>query len=107
MADIYKGDDTNAFGQNFIRIDLVNDSNYTISKCIFQCGPIQKIYTRPQFPLYVNFSHVESERLYQTSECYLQVFDEKGLRQTCKGSLTFTARPKVVENEYRRTSNNC
>ena len=54
----------------------------------------------------MNFSHVESERLYQQSECFLQIFDEKGLRKTCKGSLTFTAQPKVVDNEYRRTSYN-
>ena len=106
MTTIYKGDDTNAFGENFIKIDVKNDAGYTISKCIFQCGPIQKVYVRPQFPIYVNFSHVESERLYQQSECFLQIFDEKGLRKTCKGSLTFTAQPKVVDNEHRRTSYN-
>lgn len=112
MTTIYKGDDTNAFGQNFIKIDLVNASGYTISKVIFQCGPIQKVFIRPQFPIYVNFSHVESQRLYQLSECYLQVFDEKGLRQTCKGTLTFTAQPQVIADERNnrpelRTSYNC
>ncbi len=104
MTTIYKGDDTNAFGENFIKIDVQNTAGYTISKCIFQCGPIQKVFVRPQFPIYVNFSHVESERLYQQSECFLQIFDEKGLRKTCKGSLNFTAQPKVVDNEYRRTT---
>lgn len=103
MTTIYKGDDTGAFGQNFIKIDLQNNQGFTISKCIFQCGPIQKVFVRPQFPIYINFSHVESDKLHQLSECFLQVYDEKGLRQTCKGSLTFTAQPKVVENEYRRT----
>lgn len=107
MTTIYKGDDTGAFGQNFIKIELQNNPGFVISKCIFQCGPIQKVFIRPQFPIYINFSHVESDKLYQLSECYLQVFDEKGLRQTCKGSLTFTAQPKVVDNEYRRTSYNC
>lgn len=99
MTAIYKGDDTNAFGQNFIQINLNETAGYNISKVIFQCGPIQKVFVRPQFPIYVNFSSVESERLQQVSECYLQVFDEKGLRQTCEGTLTFTAKSKVVNNE--------
>lgn len=102
MTTIYKGDDTNAFGQNFIKVTLKNDAGYTISKVIFQCGPIQKVYVRPQFPIYIDFTHVESKRLKQESECYLQVFDEKGLRQTCKGTLTFTAKAQVVEDEYRQ-----
>lgn len=102
MTSIFKGDDTGAFGQNFIKIDFTNADQYTISKCIFQCGPVQKVYTRPQFPIYVNFTHEESKRLYQASECYLQVFDEKGLRQTCTGTLTFTAKPQVIADESRR-----
>ena len=102
MTAIYKGDDTNAFGQNFIQINLNETAGYNISKVVFQCGPIQKVFVRPQFPIYVNFSAVESERLQQVSECYLQVFDEKGLRQTCEGTLTFTAKSKVVNNERPR-----
>lgn len=105
MTTMYKGDDTNAFDQNFIKIDLVGASGYTISKVIFQCGPIQKVYTRPQFPIYVNFSHAESSRLYQDSVCYLQVFDEKGRRQTCEGTLNFTAKQKVIADESSRRSN--
>lgn len=100
---IYKGDDTGAFGQNFIKIDITGVEGYIISKCIFQCGPIQKVYTRPQFPIYINFTSVESKRLNQLSECYLQLFDEKGLRQTCKGTLTFTAQPQVIADESRRS----
>lgn len=102
MTSIYKGDDTNAFGQDFIKINLKNAGDYTISKVIFQCGPVQKVYTRPQFPIYVNFSHNESVRLQKESTCYLQVFDEKGLRQTCEGTLTFTANAKVINDEPNR-----
>lgn len=102
MTAIYKGDDTDAFGQNFITIDLVGAEDKVISKVIFQCGPVQKVYTRPKFPIQVNFSTNESRRLYQESVCYLQVFDEKGRRQTCEGSLNFTAKAKVIEDESRR-----
>lgn len=105
MTTIYKGDDTNAFGQNFIKIDLTGAEGYTISKVIFQCGPIQKVYTRPQFPIYVNFNHNESNRLQQNSVCYLQIFDEKGRRQTCEGTLSFTAKTKVVADEPNGRTN--
>lgn len=99
---IYKGDDTNAFGENFIRIlRPSNTDGYVITKAIFQCGPIQKIYRNPVFPIYVNFSSTESKKLSQTNECYLQVFDEKGLKKTCKGSLTFTAKAQVVRDDNR------
>lgn len=102
MTTIYKGDDTNAFDQNFIKIDIENESEYPISKVVFQCGPVQKVYTNPAFPIYVNFTHTESERLYQDSKCYLQVFDSKGRRQTCEGTLSFTAKAKVISDEPNR-----
>lgn len=102
MTAIYKGDDTDAFDQNFIKINISNPSDYTITKVIFQCGNIQKVYSHPTFPIYVNFSHEESERLYQDSTCYLQVFDSKGRRQTCEGTLKFTANAKVVQDESSR-----
>lgn len=102
MTTMFKGDDTDAFGQNFIKISLKGAEGQTISKVIFQCGPIQKVYTRPTFPIYVNFTHNESSRLYHESVCYLQVFDEKGKRQTCEGTLNFTAKQKVIADEMRR-----
>ena len=102
MTAIYKGDDTGAFDQNFIKIDIENSSQYKISKVILQCGPVQKIYSNPTFPIYVNFTHDESLRLYQDSTCYLQVFDEKGRRTTCEGTLNFTAKAKVIADESTR-----
>jgi hypothetical protein len=102
MTVIHKGDDTGAFDQNFIRIDINNPTGEKITKVILQCGPIQKVYTNPKFPIYVNFDHNESNRLPQDSVCYLQVFDAKGRRQTCEGTLEFTAKQKVVADERIR-----
>ena len=102
MTTIYKGDDTNAFGQHFIRIHRpTNMDDYTISKVIFQCGPIQKVFSKPVFPIYVDFSAAESKKLNQNSVCYLQVFDERGLRQTCHGTLEFTAKAQVIKDDTR------
>lgn len=89
MATIYKGDDTDAFGKNLITINLNGADGLTISKIIFQCGEIQKSFIRPKFPITIDFSSDESIRLDEDSVCYLQVFDEKGRRQTCSTTLAF------------------
>lgn len=94
MATVYKGDDTSAFGNNLIRIELKGAEGYTISKVIFQCGTVQKIFNRPQFPILIDFTSEESSQLYEDAECYLQVFDEKGRRQTCGTILKF----KTISN---------
>ena len=102
MTTLYKGDDTNAFGEHFIRINRpTNTDEYVITKVIFQCGPIQKVYRNPVFPIYVDFNSAESRKLSQTSECYLQVFDEKGLKKTCNGSLVFTAKAQVIRDDHK------
>ena len=51
---IYKGDDTNAFGNILLSIDLVNSSNFEISKAVFQCGTITKVFNNPTFPLLIS-----------------------------------------------------
>lgn len=90
MATIYKGDDTSAFGKNFIKIYLKGMDDYIISKAIFQCGTVQLTFNRPQFPIFINFNSEETSQLYEDAECYLQVFDEKGRRYTFNTTLTFT-----------------
>ena len=90
MTTIYRGDDTDAFGKTYMTIYLNGAEGKTISKAIFRCGNIQKSYTRPTFPIVVNFSAKETEQLYNENECYLQVFDIKGRRRTCKGELVLT-----------------
>ena len=92
MVTIYKGDDTNAFGNNLIQINLDGADGLTISKVIFQCGTLQKTYVRPKFPIFIDFSSDETKRLDEDSVCYLQVFDEKGRRQTCETTLSFKAK---------------
>ena len=89
MTTIYKGDDTNAFGKNLIRIELNGVDGLIISKVIFQCGDVQKVFVRPEFPIYIAFSSNESSQLYADSICYLQIFDEKGRRHTCQSTFTF------------------
>jgi hypothetical protein len=42
MTAIYKGDDTNAFGQNFIQINLNETAGYNISKVVFNVDLFKK-----------------------------------------------------------------
>ena len=98
---IYKGDDTGAFGNQFITINLDNPDEYIISKAIFICGCFQRTYKNPIFPLVVNLSSEETAQLKSTNICYLVVFDEEGRQKTCKGQLVFSAQNGVLNNGRR------
>lgn len=93
---IYMGDNTGAFGNTFITINLENPLEYPISKAIFVCGCIQKTFENPQFPLRINFDSSETTTLRTTNTCFLVVFDEQGRQKTCKGSLVFKAQNGVL-----------
>ena len=95
---IFKGDNTGAFGNNFITINLDNPNEYVVSKVIFVCGCIQKTYENPSFPLTVNFTSEETKKLKVPSVCYLVAYDLEGRQKTCKGTLTFPVQNGVLPN---------
>lgn len=95
---IYKGDNTGAFGNNFITINLDNPTGFTISKVIFTCGCIEKTFKSPVFPLVVNLTSEETEKLRASNVCYLVAYDEQGRQKTCQGTLTFPAKNGVLTN---------
>lgn len=96
---IYKGDDTRAFGGNFVEIKLVSEESAIISKAVFQCGDIRKEFENPTFPLIVNLTSEESRQLSNYNNCYLAVYDEFGLKKTCKGTLGIWSNSEVVKDE--------
>lgn len=93
---IYKGDDTGAFGANFLTISLENAENVTISKAVFRCNEITKEFENPVFPIKINLTAEETSMLYEDNTCYLAVYDEKGLKKTCEGSFVIQTQPKRV-----------
>ena len=102
MTDrVFTGDDTGAFGTNFIKINLKNPDNYTVSKVEFiinnGCIP-PKEYPNPVFPLIINFSRNESVKFQPVNVCRLRAYDENGLRKTCKNFLTFYAQNGEIIN---------
>lgn len=97
---IFKGDDTGAFGNNFITIDLSNPLNYPISKVLFVinsgCGIKPKEYKNPVFPIIINFSSQESSKFQDVNTCRLIAYDQDGKQYTCPQTLTFKARNGVI-----------
>lgn len=93
---IFKGDDTNAFNNNFLTININNPRGYVISKAIFVCGCLQKVYDNPVFPWIVNFNSKESQTLRPNNVGYLVVFDHKGRQRTCNNVLRFRAQNGVI-----------
>ena len=93
---LYRGDDTDAFGNSFIQITLDGGESLIISKAIFQCGTIKKTFTNPVFPLLIQLSAAETRGLPTTNLCYLAVWDSLGKKRTCDGTLEFTTQSQVV-----------
>lgn len=92
----YRKDDTNAFFQKFIEIELENQTGLEISKAIFRCGRVTKTFENPIFPLPIDLSSDETALLDASNTCYLAVFDEQGRKRTCEGSLSFPTKGQVV-----------
>lgn len=93
---IYKGDDTNAFGQNLLKINFTTPEGWNISKAEFRCGKIKKTFNNPVSPIVVNFSNEETSMLNFENPCYLAIYDENNLKYTCEGSITLIAKNEVV-----------
>lgn len=96
MTQLYKGDDTNAFDAKFLTIELENAQGLQISKAVFKCGTILKEFENPTFPLSIDLCCEETLRLNCSNTCYLAIYDDKGRKRTCSGSLCLIAKNEVV-----------
>ena len=98
MASINRGDNTGAFGKEFLRIYINNPNNLYIQKAVFQInGCLEKEYFEPKFPLKVNFTGEETELLHQVNECRLALWDEYGRRRTADGKFTFFVKENRIK----------
>ena len=93
---IRRGDDTDAFGFDFLTINLDNPQGYVITKAEVRISTIRKIFTNPTFPIKISLSRAETEKLEEQNKCYMAIYDSNGKKYTCEGTLTFKADPKVV-----------
>ena len=100
----YKGDDTGAFGNNFITIRLKNPQNYVVSKAQFVVNggcPYLEPIINPTFPMVVNFTSEQTQQLRSTNVGNLVTWDSQDRQKTCKGSITFDFKNGVISNVRR------
>lgn len=94
---IYKGDDTNAFGQIFLVINATLPEGYIISKAEVKIGNLP-IFTfdNPVFPLSIELTHEMTLKLDDRNNVYMKVYDSLGRGQTCCGTVVIEAKDGVV-----------
>jgi hypothetical protein len=103
---IFKGDNTAAFGANFLTISVINPDLVKISKIVFVVngGVIKKEWTDENYfqvaetTLIVNFNSEETKKLYATNIGNLVTYDEHGQQYTCPQYVSFNAREGVINN---------
>lgn len=101
---IYKGDDTDAFGRNYIKIKINNPDQKPISKIVFtvNSGIITKTFTdesnftTENIELIVNFDSSETSKLIAKNVGNVLVYDMLGKQYTCRQSFVFTAINGVI-----------
>ena len=103
---IFKGDNTAAFGNNFITINVKNSQLYPISKIEFVTNSGMGIPVKPftdpnnfqteNIQLVVNYSSEETAKLRDTNTGNLIVYDIEGRQTTCQQTLTFYAKNGVI-----------
>lgn len=98
MANIYQGDNTGAFGETFLTINLSTsiEPAPVISKAVLKIGGICKTFDNPRFPLTINFSSEETSKLSSVNTAFLAVWDSEGRKRTCEGSLSFKTNGRKV-----------
>lgn len=98
MVAINKGDNTGAFGTNFLKIYLNNPNHLYIQRAIFQVnGDLEKEFIDPIFPIKVNFTGAETELLQQVNHCKLALWDGHGRRRTAEGKFTFFVKENRIK----------
>ena len=97
MATIYRGDNTGAFGNDFITIRAKVPEGQVIKQAKFKVGNLPVMtFDNPEFPLVVNLTSAQTSQLKQQNICYLAVYDSEGRKATCRGTITFVAKEEVI-----------
>lgn len=94
---IFRGDDTDAFGQNWLTINAVIPTGWVIAKADVKIGDLPiKTFNNPVFPLSINLTNIETIQLSQKNNIYMKVYDTQGRGMTCQGTLSFPTQAEVV-----------
>lgn len=93
----YRGDDWNAFGQEWALIEVDIPEDWVVSKAEFKVGNLAPmIFENPIFPIPVSLESYQTKNLKDITTCYLAIYDEQGRKQTLDGSWTLETEEEVV-----------
>lgn len=96
-VSIFKGDDTGAFGGNFLTVNANIPTGYNISKAEIKIGILEPVVVNnPVFPLRINLTSEQTALLMNKNNIYMAVYDDLGRKATCKGVISFNAKEQVV-----------
>lgn len=99
---LYKGDDTDAFGQNLLTINIRNiPDGYTVERMEVKIGSLDIIEVDDftEFPVRINLNSEQTRELSDINTVYIALYDNEGLKKTINKSITFTAKSEVVKND--------
>ena len=97
VAKYFKGDDFNAFGQEWALIEVDIPEDWIVTKAELKVGNLPKMtFYNPVFPFPVSLDSSQSCNLKDVNTCYLAIYDEEGRKLTLEGSWTFIAENEVV-----------
>lgn len=98
MGNLFRGDNTAAFGGNFLKINLTNESGVLppITRAELKIGCIRRTFENPTFPMMINLSEDESEKLQPVNNAYLALWDADGRKKTCQGTISILTNPRRV-----------
>ena len=101
-TNLIRGDDSRAFGQNLLRINLLDPDglleHHSISRCEIRfSGCLTKTYDHPKFPLIINLTSEESNKLSVGDNfAVMAVWDEDGQKLTPEGGQIIVIGAKKV-----------
>lgn len=97
MTKYYKGDDYDAFDEDWVEIELEIPVTWVVHKAVFKVGDLPALtFEDPVFPLIVNLSSSQTSNLKDVNTCYMVIYDYKGRKKTLNGSWTFQAEDEVA-----------
>ena len=98
MSKYYKGDDFDAFDEEWVIVEFDIPEEWVVSKAKVKIGNLPAILIPdPNRIEYLTLDSSQSASLKDVNACYAAIYDERGRKKTLEGSWTFVAEDEVVE----------
>ena len=94
---LYRGDDSGAFGQQLLKVEVNNPHELIISRLDIKIGDTIVIpVNNPTFPLFINLTAQQTAILKDSNKITFACYDQFGLKKTCKGYVSLKTLPRQV-----------